>query len=113
MKTRTKVVLVLAAVALPLVAWQGYIEFRWSPCRVTAALLEQAPQGTSKDAVRTLIRDRGWGHGGRVGIEEQKNCLSVLLGRYQGPLGPGHVFAEWHFDDRDQLTDVEVYHAGY
>jgi hypothetical protein len=116
MKTRTKV-LFLAPVALPLIlililiAWDGYIELRWPPSRVAAALLEQAPHGTSKEAVRALIRDRRWPHGGSCGIEEQSNCLSIEVGRFETLRGRYHVFVEWYFDDRNRLTHVHVYNA--
>jgi hypothetical protein len=112
MRTRTKV-LVLAAVALPLtpIAWDGYLALRWPPCRVAAALLEQAPRGTAKEAVQALIRDRGWLPGGRCGVEEMFNCLSVKVGSFETLQGRYHVFAEWHFDGHDRLTHVHVYNA--
>jgi hypothetical protein len=110
MRTRTKV-LAIAAVALPLIAWEGYIALRWSPSRTAAALLEQAPRGTTKEVVRALIRDKGWLPGGLCGVEERSNCLSVKVGNFEGLLGLHHIFAEWHFDDRDRLTDLHVYNA--
>jgi hypothetical protein len=85
-----------------------------SRSQIIQTILEATPRGTPRQAVRSFVKSKGWGKGGRVfsagGPEgEPVDRISVYLGEAQGLIVDERVFAEWIFDANDKLIDVDVY----
>lgn len=80
---------------------------RREPDQIAAYLLEQAPLGSTRDEVQSLVRDRGWTIAW-VGEDETPGGIGARLGEYQGFPVPMAVYANWVFDRDGRLQEIRV-----
>jgi hypothetical protein len=85
-----------------------------TPAKTRTLLLKKTPLGMSKDDVLKFINDRSrhffWS---KEGLTQVPNAIKVNLGNYGRNIlslymVSTYVFAEWHFDDTDMLSDIIV-----
>jgi hypothetical protein len=113
------VILVLALIAIAasfvaVLTTQGHgLQYR-SREQIVQTILEATPRGTSRQSVRSFVKSKGWGKGGRVFSSngpdgEPVDRISVYLGEAKGLIFDERVYAEWIFNAEDKLVDVDVY----